>query len=318
MRRVSILVVFCLAGALCGCGPSTTQYAGRVTPSLSSRTDVFTTSTPRPNPIPTSTPHKLSISPLPSNTQTDRTPVSASTSTPDRKMLVGPTAPLQSLLVLDPIQIRSPGEDSKVVSPIPLELQLAPGSEGKLLRIELRGEDGTLLMRKIIDLKLLEATGYELVDQIDFEIPGPSRKGLLIVQIEQSATFPLAINSANLVFLSSGEAQITPPSWQPKAIDIQQPAPGGEGSDGMITIAGLVHLDTAQPLKVQLISESGKVVGQRLAGVSGSSSDSFRPFIAQVPYQVDQRTQSRVIVYRDDGPNGEITHLASLPVVLNP
>jgi len=205
------------------------------------------------------------------------------------------------------------------VSPIPVEIQLISGKEGRFLRIELHGEDGTLLMRKLIDLQLPEISGSRLVDaMIDFEIPGSSQNGLLIVQIDQGANFPLAINSTNLVLLASGESRIPVPAWQPQAIDIQQPAPGGEGNDGMITVSGFVQLDSDQPLKVQLISLEGKVVGQRLAGVGGSPGDSYKSFTAQVPYRVDQRTQSRVVVYCDDGPNGEITHLASVPIVLNP
>lgn len=205
-----------------------------------------------------------------------------------------------------------------VISPIPLNIQLVPVEGSKILRIELRGEDGTLLVRKIIELKLAEAIGNAFVDQLNFEIPGSSQKGLFIVQVVGAANLPLAINSANLVLLSSGAARITPSSWQPKAIDIQQPNTGVEGRDGMITVSGLTRLDAAQPLKVQLVTLNGKVVGQRLAGVGGSPGDRFRPFTVQVPYKVDQRTQCRVVVYRDDGPNGEITHLASLSIVLNP
>jgi hypothetical protein len=238
--------------------------------------------------------------------------------TPQGKALANPSAPPQSLLVLDPIQIRTPADGSMVISPIPLNIQLVPVEGNKILRIELRGEDGTLLVRKIIELKLAEAIGNAFVDQLNFEIPGSSQKGLFIVQVVGAANLPLAINSANLVLLSSGAARITPSSWQPKAIDIQQPNTGVEGRDGMITVSGLTRLDAAQPLKVQLVTLNGKVVGQRLAGVGGSPGDRFRPFTVQVPYKVDQRTQCRVVVYRDDGPNGEITHLASLSIVLNP
>jgi hypothetical protein len=318
MKRALILVVFCLACTLNGCGIFTTQVAGKATPPLPSRQFVFATVTQSPGSIPTRTPHLCLVPTLTPNLAADRTAISTSTSTPYEKKLISPSPQPQPLHPLDPIQIRSPGDGSEVASPIPLEIQLDPDEGSKILRIELRGEDGTLLVRKLIDMKIVKASGGNLVDPIDFEIPGESQNGLLIVQVEQTADLPLAINSVDLVLLSSGLARIPPPSWQFKAIDIQQPAPGIEGREGMITISGLTRLDATKPLKVQLIAQNGKIVGQRLAGVGASPDDVVRPFSTQVPYKVDQRTNAWVVVFRDDGPNGEITHLASLPIVLNP
>lgn len=297
---------------LCGC-----QADGQSPPVISS-TPSFSlyTTTPSsvPNLIPTTTwtyqpavtaTHTLLPEQLPLLTPTPELPLATS------------TLELTSLLVLDPVQIFTPGPGSQVVAPISLEGQLMLPQTAWLLRIELYSLDGTLLSRKVYDWEAIKRNDGVFSDQLDFEISTLAEDGWLIWRVEDQLRTPLAINSVLLTLISEGAPLVTRQAWQAKMIDIQQPAGIGAYEGGELTVSGLTRLAAEKPLKIQLVGPDGRVVGQRLAKIEPQVGE-FLPFTAQVPYQVQEETQVTLIVYQDDGPAGIITHLASLPVILRP
>ncbi len=329
VRHTLLLAFSCFLYLLWGCTPATPQKVLVNTP-------LFSTS---PSSRPSKTPDNFGIqitrqtnqdsgnSSFPSPvrvestlTRTQQIKEAIPTATPGQigKKNIVTAQPPQSNLVLDPIQIRSPGAMSIVTSPISLNVQFAMDGAGKILRIGLYSEDGKLLVRKVFDWKRVTALGGSLHDLIDFEIPNPSQNGLLNIQVEDTLGLLLAVNSTSLVLRSSGVPQINPPEWQAKVIDIQQPAPNAQINGGMLAVSGLTSLEIDQVLKVQLLSLDGKVLGQRLAGIRGSPEDEFKVFTSQVPYITEQGVPARLIVFYDDSQFGQTTHLTSLPVTLNP
>lgn len=268
----------------------------------------------------------------PGNSPQSKTPTSPLTG----KGLADPTASPPTLLVLDPIQIRLPAVGADVASPIPLQVQFIAGDQVQLIQVELRRADGALLVRKLLHYNSASLPEDTLTDQIDFEIDVNQTGGLLIVSLLASPGNPIAINSVDLKLHSVGSFPLVPAEWQPKHIDIQQPAANDSASGGILHVSGLTRLPPDQVLKVQLLDSQGKVVGQRLAGISvltdGASPTptappgsairktgaAFNTFEVDVPYKVTQPTDARLVVFSNHPQNGEINHLASLPVSLNP
>jgi hypothetical protein len=304
-NRTSILLLFVLAVLLVSCrSAAQKQVKPSLTPwPVAQATDVLAISSGSDIPAETAVQH-----PVPSPTWL---PVASVTP-------ISPSASPQSLQVLDTIQIRLPGAGSTVISPISVQAQFTSEETVNSIRIELHGEDGKLLVRKVIDPARLYPLDAPFTDLIEFEIAAQSLDGWLIVGLDDAPDYPLAVNSLPLVLLSSGIARINPATWQAKSIDIQQPGPSAESSDGIISVAGLTSLEIDQLLKVQLLAPGGKVIGQSLAEIGGKSTDQFKPFTAQLAYNVEERTAARLIVFSELGETGVILHLASLPVFVSP
>jgi hypothetical protein len=73
-----------------------------------------------------------------------------------------------------------------------------------------------------------------------------------------------------------------------------------------------------QPLKVMLVAEDGRVLGQRLAGVTTPIPGDYGNFITEVPYKVSEVTQVLLVVYEDGGQTSPISLLTSISIVLAP
>jgi len=236
----------------------------------------------------------------------------------NEKILLTPATAPQSLLVLDPIQIRSPGAGSNVISPIPIEVQFASGRAGNSIRIELYGKDGRLLARKLLASKGLALPGDTLTVQIEYEISAESENGWLVIGVDEAPGVPAAVNSTTLTLLSSGPAVFNPSTWQAKWIDIQEPVYGAHSSNGLLTVSGLTRQNAANPLKLRLISSGGRIISQAVAKIYDSPGAEFMDFTAQMVFNVKQPTQAWVVVYTDSNPAEVVTHLASLLVTLTP
>jgi hypothetical protein len=199
-----------------------------------------------------------------------------------------------------------------------MQVQLSLWDAVDVIRIELRTQGGKLLVRKLFNRDQLPA-GDRYSDEIEFETPVSPATAFLIVGMDDTSGKPLAVSSVRIDLLSSGVARSASEEWQAKGIDIQLPAFESEIEGGTLDVSGLTRLDPDSPLKVQVIDEeTGKIVGQRLAKIDDTGKGPLYPFSAQTPYQVRQRTNARLVVFRDQAPDGLILYLASLPVILNP
>lgn len=239
-------------------------------------------------------------------------PISSPTASPQPSQLPTPT------IDLDPIQFLAPGDGSALRSPVDLRIQFLPAALGKIFRIEMRDHAGTLLYRRLLFREQLPSPGDQFDGQIDFEIGADARDVFVTVSAEDIPGQPIAVNTINLRLLSSGSERHLPTSWQPAALEIRQPATGADLSGGLIDVAGLVRLVGNDSLRVQIVDESGKVVGQRLARVEVHSANDAAAFSAQVSYKVSQITPARVVVFQTDPQTGLIQYLASIPVSLEP
>lgn len=214
----------------------------------------------------------------------------------------------------DSLIITSPGPGSRVRAPLKVlgDLNL---EQGEVLLIELRGDDGRLLVRHLhrkgltIDDSLAAALNFQLRDREE-----AGRLLLISRDIHQRTS---AVNSVDLV-LSAGVELILPAVGASQSIQIRQPTAGLVQSGGNIIVSGTIRTETEDPLHVELINQEGGIVGQRLAGIAGNPGGDSRTFTVEVPYSVSATTPVRVVVYEDGGLISPVRHLTSLEVILEP
>ncbi len=272
--------------------------------------------TPSPSPLPVTPSETPEPSATPSpQTDTQATSQIAPASSIEQTPFVNQT-PLATLPPAS-VQIFRPGELSRVTSPIHIASYLKPGPQG-LVTIELHGEDGRLLVRQSKVFTTNPNAWANMVVDLDFEISAAAEVGRLSISVEDDKSRLMALNSVNLILLSMGESDISPPSATQEAIIIQQPKLLSLVQGGTLLVSGMARTDTDLPLHVELVDDKGGVVGMRLAGLGKPDAQGFRSFATEVSYNVSALTPVRLLVYEDGGQISDISHLSSLVLRVSP
>jgi hypothetical protein len=215
------------------------------------------------------------------------------------------------------IQFISPGALSKVISPIELHAFLVPGDGGRA-RVELFGEDGRLMYRKLFVFSSPPDLQTNLRAEIDFEINGVAETGRLVISVDDTYGRLKELASEDLILLSLGDSDINPPGDLLETIIIQEPAPKILIQGNMLVVSGLVRTSSDQPLLVELITTDGKVIGNRLAGIAPGVEGSHRLFATELSYQVYSPTWVRITVSEWYKWLGGPAQLTSVEVLLEP
>jgi len=257
---------------------------------------------------PTRTISAMATLQAPSSTPTPQQP-GASTRTPL------PELPLE--IPFAEIQFVSPGALSRVVSPIELHAFLVPSDSGRA-RVELYGEDGRLMFRKLFILNSSPGFQANLRSEIDFEITAVAETATLVISVDDTYGRLKTLASQPLILLSLGESDLNPPDDFLAPIVIQQPETKVLIQGGTLVVSGLVRKASDQPLLVELITTDGKVIGSRLAGVATQPEGGHRLFAAEIPYQVGTPTWVRVTVSESGGRMERPLRLSSVEVLLSP
>ena len=244
--------------------------------------------TPSPTRAATATLSAMGPSPTPSITPTPtNTPLPTQ---PTRTTAPQPTPTIPAAAV----QIRRPGPLSRLVSPLHLQANLRPGLDGRV-RIELFGEDGRLLVRKIINYGRNSGWVY-IDDDFEFEISAVAETGRLVISTYDDFERLAWLASEDVILLSLGENDINPSASDLEAVIIEEPLPNKLIQGGTLLLNGLSHLPDDQPLLIELITSSGKVVGYRQAFIQLDPDGGYSPFSAEIPYTVDNPTWVRLTI----------------------
>jgi len=215
------------------------------------------------------------------------------------------------------VQIYQIGELSLVTSPLQVSARLT-SRNGKVVRIDLYGEDGRLLAREVRVYNNIPWQAARIGTDLEFEINGVSEMGRLLISVEDEYGRLIDVNSVNLILLSQGITELKPYSALWQRIIIQEPVPQALIQGDMLVVSGRVRPNGEGPLKVLLIAEDGRVLGQRLANTTIPIPGDYGTFVAEVPYTVSDITSALLVVFEDGGQLSEIAHLASLEVILSP
>lgn len=252
---------------------------------------------------PTATPSPTLRPTLPEATPAPVTPAITPTPTPD--------------FPEDAIEIYNPGELSKIISPFHLYAYMRPRA-GRLARIELFGEDGRLLVRQIKEYEFDSGAWANLSLDIDFEISATAEMGRLVISVEDEYGRLVAVNSVDLVLLSLGTADLNPSDSVLERILIQDPRPKALIQGQQVQVSGLARREDGTQLIGQLIDEEGKVIGLRVFGVSRTEQDPYGTFSAEIPYEVDDLTAVRLVVFESGEPVSPVRYLSSVEILLSP
>ncbi|MGB9673924.1 MAG: hypothetical protein ACPL3P_07275 [Anaerolineales bacterium] len=216
------------------------------------------------------------------------------------------------------IQFRSPGPFSKVVSPFTLYAYLKPGKGGQV-EITLYGEDWRVLVRQIKPLPYINRQGFAtLYESIPFEIPGTAEASWLSLAVMDEFGRKTSVNSVPLILLSIGQADIIPPADTFAPIVIQQPSPMTLIQGNKVIASGLARSGGDTYLMMQLINQSGNIIGNRVTDVKASKESGLGTFIAEVPYIVDEVTPALLVVWQGKESISNVIYLSSVEVLLSP
>jgi len=175
-----------------------------------------------------------------------------------------------------------------------------------------------LLARQVKIPTIIPWSSAKISIKLSYEIRTPAEAGRLTISVDDQHGRTMDLNSVNIILLPTGTAELSPSSALKQVIIIQDPAPGKVIKDGTVLVSGLARTDLRHPLKVELISEDGKVLGQRLATNPQSMSELYGEFTAEVPYSVTGPTPALLIIFEDEENRDEITHLSSVGIILKP
>ncbi len=227
-----------------------------------------------------------------------------------------PTPTAESPIPAAQIAIFNPGPLSKVVSPISLVAYVVPGADERA-RVELWGEDGRLMYRKIFNFTTSAPQG-RIVTEFGFEIPGVAETGHLSIQTQDEYGRILALASIDLILLASGDADISLASDTLSPIVIQNPIEKELIFGDKMLVEGLARSASDQPLLVEIVAADGRILGSRLAGVIPTEKGEHNPFVTEISYQINAPTWVRVIVSERGGRLPGAVNVTTVEVLLGP
>lgn len=226
------------------------------------------------------------------------------------------TPQLSPFLASAAIEVQAPGPLSKVLSPIRVHGYIIPGFSN-MVRIELYGEDGRLIYRKLSRFYPEFKWAYFSTD-ITFETHGAAELGRLQISTENEAGRTVALASAHLLLLREGYDQINPPGNLDEPCQLFSPIAKVQVSGGMVTLSGIIRPFNGKQLIIELVTPNGNVIGTRLVNVTPSADDSYVPFLTDVPYTIFAPTKALLTVHQDDDRIPGKMYLYSQEILLNP
>jgi hypothetical protein len=305
-KLLYLLLIVSLLGLLPACAPSalasaSTPYPPEYFPTvvvLTGQAAMATALAGTPSPVPTVT-LTPSKTPVPTNTFT---PAPTDTLTPS------PSAPKSQ------IRIETPGPMSKLTSPVSLRMQVVSGSS-ELVQVDLQGEDGRLLARKLERVPSWPG-GYYVSMKLPFEVQTAAEVGRITISTKDDAGRLQSQLAMRVLLLSVGENEITPegdPSE--RAVFYAPPKKDAVAQDGLVEIEGRFLPFNDNPVILELLDAQGRTIGLRVLDFVGTDEQLFS---TTIPYKVSEPTLARLVLKQDDERLDGLIYLYSQEILLNP
>lgn len=214
-------------------------------------------------------------------------------------------------------QILNPGDGSQVISPFPVRVAVKPG-DNSVVRFELLGQDGQLLMRDVRTFETLDPNWITLGSEISFGINSGAEPGRFMVSIEDDHGRLKSVASIDLVLKSEGDQQLNQPGDKLEDIVIEAPRFNLLIQDGTMRVMGKARLRTSNTLRIQIVTSDGKIVGTRQVSVNPVEGSPYGTFAIDVPYSISSTNRVRVQVWEPGSQIPGIINLSSVEVLLSP
>jgi hypothetical protein len=215
------------------------------------------------------------------------------------------------------LHIAQPGPLSRVISPIRLSAKVHT-QPGGIVRIELIGEDGRLIYRRVYREMNDNISYYSLNLEIDYEIPGVSEAARLQVSVDDAYLRPVAQTSVDLILLTMGDENLNLPDDGFEPIIIRQPVTWLTVKGGTLHVEGLVRPYNNNPLEVELLTQDGSLLASRTVDTPQMPLGVYRPLSFDLPYNVSQLREARLIISQEGDHIPGIVILNSISIWLAP
>jgi hypothetical protein len=201
-----------------------------------------------------------------------------------------------------------------VTSPIQVVSQINV-KDAKLIRIELRREDGRLLSRVLKSPSVFPWSSATLSFPLLFEIRAPEEPALLSISAEDLYGRVIALNTSMITLVKNSGQKLVDAQSDQVPITIREPIEGEIISGGILTVTGAAEPGVTFPLRIELISTEGKLLGHKW---TRDSRNDDRSFNEEVLYTAASGTPVRLVVYSKENRGDLILYLNSIEIILNP
>jgi hypothetical protein len=309
--KIGFFATFLLA--LCACSRAETTFAPTLakTVTIIPSTSVVVIPTLEPQPT------LLNVTPTVTSTLSVLTPIVIEQPTHQATATLNPIA---TGYVLPPalLQVEKPGDFSMLVSPFLVTANVYPGEDG-MVNVQLFGEDGRLMSDHLIQLSKVESGWVSLATEIKFEPISAGESALVVISTRDAFGRRIGQTGIPVTLLQIGKSEIENPHFNKQPAQLKSPVAGGFYKKGTVRVEGLIHLFNANPVIVELITQTGGILANKPVYVEGREGTDFVPFAFDLPYSVTKRTPVRFTLRQAStlSPNVDIS-LYSMVIFLDP
>jgi hypothetical protein len=195
-------------------------------------------------------------------------------------------------------------------------MYIAPRATG-VTTIELFGEDGRLMARKIMRSVNYNNQFDKLIVELPFETGAAGELGRLQISTKDRFGRLQALKSVRVLLLSIGDSSITLPDNLRENIALSEPSINHQETDGEVTVKGKMKVFNELPVIIDIIDTKGQVISSRVI-FAGPADGAYHEIDTTVPYQVTKYTPVRLVIRQSDDRIPGPFYLYSQEIFLNP
>jgi hypothetical protein len=212
---------------------------------------------------------------------------------------------------IDGLRILSPGDTSRISSPLLVEAQ---ASAGATLQIELIGPSGQLYFRQV-----LAAPQDSLLRlAIPFEINRSSQPARLLLSTQDEFGRLASLDSVDLTLLAPGASSTIVERHDAPHITITAPIASEQFSGGILQISGQARSEPGRPLNIELVTRSGRVLAFGEVYPVYEDGSEYGTFSLELNYEVSQREYVQIAIMESGGIVPGPAHFTAIEVELLP
>jgi hypothetical protein len=215
------------------------------------------------------------------------------------------------------LSILTPTGGSVLSSPIYLQIEIEPDIAYGI-KVCLVNDNNLVISRQLYFPQANPNTPTFFESQIPFEIPTETSEALLTVTLMDEFNRPQSLRAIPITLSSNSErevfeAGVSSRNW----LEIKSPSPGSEISGGVFNIEGTLIPQSTNPIIIELMTDSGRVLGNAFLTVE--TQEDPIDFILPITYVTVSEPQNVRLIIRQSSPSYQTTIiLDSLILTLMP
>lgn len=262
-------------------------------------------------------------------------PTATSITLPAATDAAAPTAPAaeptaSGEVALEAILIGSPGFASALTSPVTVSGQSRPTFEQNLV-IAIYDEAGNQIALTPTTIAADAGSPGPFSAELIFSVTHEQAGRIAVMEHSAMDGGIVHLISIEVTLLPGGSATILPQPVSGENIDIQFPLPNSAISGGSLTVNGFseYYFESTLGLKLcgpgegtgaadAICGDSHNVLAHTFATINSPDIGQPGPFSGTLTWSVSEAVPGRIVVYAESMRDGGITHLSSIPVLIQP